>query len=79
MSEHKISYCYCADANFGISKRDIDIANYILEKKNETGYPQVFKPCYAKESDETVFEIGKILTDRQTDRQSINLPFFQYA
>lgn len=68
MSEHKISYCYCADANFGISERDIDIANYILKKKNETGFPQVFKPCYAKESDDTVFEIGKILNHSGIDK-----------
>ncbi len=68
MSEHKISYCYCADANFGINKRDIDIANYILEQKNKTGYPQVFKPCYAKESNETVFEIGKILNHSGIDK-----------
>lgn len=68
MSEHKISYCYCADANFGISDRDIEIANYILKKKTETGYPQVFKPCYAKESDDTVFEIGKILNHSGIDK-----------
>ncbi len=68
MSEHKISYCYCADANFGISERDIDIANYMLKKKTETGYPQVFKPCYAKESDDTVFEIGKILNHSGIDK-----------
>ena len=68
MSEHKISYCYCADANFGISERDIEIANYILRKKNETGFPQVFKPCYAKESDDTVFEIGKILNHSGIDK-----------
>ncbi|MBE6746534.1 MAG: hypothetical protein E7558_03690 [Ruminococcaceae bacterium] len=68
MAEHKITYCYCADANFGISKRDLDIANYILKKKTETGYPQVFKPCYAKESDDTVFEIGKILNHSGIDK-----------
>ena len=68
MSEKKISYCYCADANFGISERDIEIANYILKKKNETGYPQVFKPCYAKESNDTVFEIGKILNHSGIDK-----------
>lgn len=68
MAEHKITYCYCADANFGIAKRDLDIANYILRKKNETGHPQVFKPCYAKESDDTVFEIGKVLNHSGIDK-----------
>ncbi len=68
ISEHKITYCYCADANFGIEKRDIETANYILEMKNKNGYPQVFKPCYAKNSDETVFEIGKILNHSGIDK-----------
>ncbi len=68
ISTHKIPYCYCADANFGIEKRDIETANYILEMKNKNGYPQVFKPCYAKNSDETVFEIGKILNHSGIDK-----------
>ncbi len=68
ISEHKIPYCYCADANFGIEKRDIEIANLILEANRKNGYPQVFKPCYAKNSDETVFEIGKILNHSGIDK-----------
>ena len=68
IAEHKISYCYCADANFGIAERDLEVADYILKKKIETGFPQVFKPCYAKESDDTVFEIGKILNHSGIDK-----------
>lgn len=68
ISENKIPYCYCADANFGIEKRDIETANYILEVNRKNGYPQVFKPCYAKNSDETVFEIGKILNHSGIDK-----------
>ncbi len=68
ISEHKIPYCYCADANFGIEKRDIEIANTILAYNKKNGYPQVFKPCYAKNSDETVFEIGKILNHSGIDK-----------
>ena len=68
ISEHKIPYCYCADANFGILERDIETANYILEANKRNGYPQVFKPCYAKNSDETVFEIGKILNHSGIDK-----------
>ena len=68
MAEHKIPYCYCADANFGIEKRDVEIAEYVLEVNRKTGYPQVLKPCYAKNSDETVFEIGKILNRSGIDK-----------
>ncbi len=68
ISEHKIPYCYCADANFGIVERDIETAEYILEVNRRNGYPQVFKPCYAKNSDEIVFEIGKILNHSGIDK-----------
>lgn len=68
MAEHKIRYCYCADANFGILPRDIEIANIVAKFHNEFGYPQVFKPCYAKESNETVFEAGYILNKNEADK-----------
>ncbi len=65
---NKIRYCYCADANFGILDRDVEIAQYVVEQKIKHGYPQVFKPCYAKESDETVFEAGYILNKNNADK-----------
>jgi radical SAM superfamily enzyme YgiQ (UPF0313 family) len=57
LSDNKIEYCFCADANFGMFKRDVKIAEYAIGLKKDTGYPDVFRPCYAKESDENVFEI----------------------
>ena len=68
MSQKKITYCYCADANFGISSRDIEIAQYVVDVNKKSGYPQVFKPCYAKNSDENIFEIGKILNRDGVDK-----------
>ncbi len=68
IAENKIRYCYCADANFGIMDRDVEIAQYVIEQKNKYGYPQVFKPCYAKESDETVFEAGYLLNKNNIDK-----------
>ena len=68
IARNKIRYCYCADANFGILDRDVDIANYVIEQKKLYGYPEVFKPCYAKESDETVFEAGYILNKNHADK-----------
>ena len=68
MSEHKITYCYCADSNFGIAARDLEIAKYVVERSKETGYPQIFKPTYAKNSDDRVFEIGKILNLNGVDK-----------
>lgn len=68
IARSKIKYCYCADANFGIMDRDVEIAEYVIEQKKKYGYPDVFKPCYAKESDETVFKAGYLLNKNHADK-----------
>lgn len=68
MSEHHIEYCYCADANFGISARDVEIAEYVVETRKKNGYPAIFRPTYAKNSNDTVFEAGKILNLNGADK-----------
>lgn len=68
IAKNKIPYCYCADANFGIFERDIEIAEYVIEQKKRHGFPHVFKPNYAKESNETVFKAGCILNKNHADK-----------
>ncbi|MEI6579335.1 MAG: radical SAM protein [Eubacteriales bacterium] len=68
LSDKKIEYCFCADSNFGMFKRDIDIVDLLVESKNKTGYPKIFRPCYAKNSDENVFEICKRLNSFDMDK-----------
>ena len=34
-AEKKIEYIFCCDANFGIQKRDVDIANYVADIKKD--------------------------------------------
>lgn len=68
IAENKIPYCYCADANFGIFERDIEIAEYVVQQNKKYGYPHVFKPCYAKDSDDTVFKAGYILNSNHIDK-----------
>ncbi len=68
IAKNKIKYCYCADANFGIMERDVEIAEYVIAEKKKYGYPDVFKPCYAKESDETVFKAGYLLNKNHIDK-----------
>ena len=63
MSEHKIEYCFCADANFGLFPRDGDIVKYVIKKNEETGYPQKFQASYSKTNSETVYTINKMLND----------------
>jgi len=68
MSEHRIEYCYCADANFGIAARDIEIAKYVVAIRKRNGYPAIFRPTYAKNSNETVYEAGRILNLNGADK-----------
>lgn len=68
IAKNKIRYCNCADANFGILERDVDIARYAVEQNKIYGYPEVFKPCYAKDSDETVFQAGYLLNINKMDK-----------
>jgi len=64
----KAEYIFCADANFGILERDLDIAKYIVEVKKQHGYPLIFNGCYAKSSNDTVFEISKLLYDNKANK-----------
>lgn len=68
LAEHKIEYCFCADSNFGMFERDLDIAKALVASKRKTGYPKVFRPCYEKNSDDRVFEICKILNTQGMDK-----------
>lgn len=68
LSENKIAYCFCADSNFGMFDRDIEIAKALIEAKKKNGYPEVFRPCYEKNSDERVFEICRALNSVGMDK-----------
>ncbi len=67
-ASRKAEYIFCADANFGILERDLDIAKYIVEVKKRTGYPLIFNGCYAKNSNDTVFQISKLLYDNKANK-----------
>lgn len=66
--KNKIEYIFCADSNFGMFDKDVDIANKLVQTKKQYGYPQVFRPCYEKNSDERVFEICKLLNTENMDK-----------
>lgn len=61
MATHRISFCICCDANFGILERDESIAEYIVELKKEYGYPQKFETTAAKNKDDLIFRINSKL------------------
>ena len=63
LSEHKIGYCICADANFGILERDVTISEWLVDSKKKTGYPSKIQFCFTKNSDDRVFEINKMMNE----------------
>jgi len=69
-AEKKAEYIFCADANFGILERDLEIAQYIVEVKTRTGYPLIFNGCYAKNSNDIVFDISKLLFDNKANKSA---------
>lgn len=58
MATHGISFCICADSNFGILERDEKIAEYVVNLKKEYGYPQKFETTATKNKDELTFRIN---------------------
>lgn len=68
LAEHKISYCFCADSNFGILERDEEIADYIVQLKKKYGYPQRFESTAAKNKDDQVFKILSKLEEADLNR-----------
>lgn len=63
MSEHKMEFVYCVDANFGMFERDELIANKLVELKNTNGYPNRLQVSYAKNEMDRVFRINKLLAE----------------
>lgn len=63
MSDKKIEYVYCADANFGLFPRDLEILDYVIRRHNENGFPEKFQATYSKNNPDTVFELNKRLNE----------------
>lgn len=61
---NKVEYLFNCDANYGISKLDYTHTISMLEiRARYGGYPQKFRMCTAKNSDDRIFEITKLLSD----------------
>ncbi|MGH6682189.1 MAG: B12-binding domain-containing radical SAM protein, partial [Bradyrhizobium sp.] len=62
-SKNKIEYIFCCDANFGIQKRDVDVAEYVAKIKVETGFPVALSVQNTKNATERAYLTQKILSD----------------
>lgn len=76
----KIEYIFCCDANFGIQKRDVEIANYVAAVKREKGYPVALSVQNTKNATERAYLTQKILSDAGLNKgvalsmQSVDMP-----
>lgn len=51
------------DANYGIFARDVELTERMIKVKERYGYPQKFRAAYAKNSNDRVFQVSKMLND----------------
>ena len=64
-SGRRLKWISGCDANFGILKQDVLIAKALARVKIITGFPETFRVCMAKNSNERVLETASILHDGQ--------------
>jgi tRNA A37 methylthiotransferase MiaB len=62
-ARNKIVFVFCCNANFGIKKRDIAIAQYASNVKKTYGIPRALSVQNAKNAEDRVFETQKALAD----------------
>jgi radical SAM superfamily enzyme YgiQ (UPF0313 family) len=60
---HEIGFVFCCDANFGILPRDLEIAQYVAERKRATGFPQALSVQNTKNATERAYQVQKTLAD----------------
>lgn len=63
IARHKVEFIFCADANFGMLPRDVDLARYCAETKKKFGFPQAMSVQNTKNATERSYEVQKILAD----------------
>lgn len=68
MAANRIQYVFNADSNFGMHRRDMEIAEYLVATKQRTGFPHKFRTCYGKNTDEKIFAIGKLFHDHGLEK-----------
>jgi len=68
MADRRIEYVFNADSNFGMHRRDLEIAEYLVATKLRTGFPHKFRTCYGKNTDDKIFAIGKLFHEHGLEK-----------
>ncbi len=74
-AENKVAFLWGADANFGHFERDSEIADYIVETRRKTGYPERIRINYSKGNKERVFAITKAFERVGVSKEGATLSF----
>ena len=75
MSEHKVKFIWGADSNFGAAERDLEIVDYLIDKREKTGCPERLRINYAKANPKRVFEISCKLEKYGLSKEGATLSF----
>lgn len=73
ISDHRIGFVWGADANFGIGKDDLVIADALVAAKEKTGYPERVRINYSKANQERVREIVRRFNRKGIDREGATI------
>jgi putative methyltransferase len=63
LARKQVADIYITDSNFGLFKRDLEIAGMLVDARRRTGFPRRVRIQFAKTSNETVFAISRLLVD----------------
>lgn len=66
-STHQIDQVFCCDANFGMLKRDLELAQHAVSRRQATGFPVALAVQNAKNVSERTFEIQLLLAQSGLD------------
>ena len=66
--EHRFDYVLCADANFGIKRRDLDVARAVAEAKRRSGFPRKFRVFSTKNASHRVMDVVDVLRSEGLDQ-----------
>jgi radical SAM superfamily enzyme YgiQ (UPF0313 family) len=67
-ADRGIKYIFVCDANFGIQKRDVEIAEAVAEVRRRTGFPHGFSVQNTKNATERAYQTQKILSDARLNK-----------
>jgi len=62
-ADREIEFVFCCDANFGILPRDLDIAQHVVEVKQQRGFPRALSVQNTKNATERAYAVQKLLSD----------------